>query len=123
MLAAWWQRFDDPLLAALVSRALSSKPPVNTAQAALRQAQALRDVAAAALLPTVRASGSAQRGTAGGDSIGNRFQTGVDAQWAPDVFGERRNALHAGASAAAASGASLGDTQVQVVAEVVRNYI
>ena len=116
-LAAWWQRFDDPLMADLVGRALLSNTTVASAQAALRQARALRDVAAAALRPTLGASASAQRGTAGGDSAGNRFQLGLDAQWVPDVFGARRDALDAGDAVVAASAASLGDAQVQVAAE------
>jgi outer membrane protein, multidrug efflux system len=122
-LAAWWQHFDDPLMADLVSRALLSNTSIASAQAALRQAEALRDVAAAALLPTLGASASAQRGTAGGDSTGNRFQLGLDALWVPDIFGARRNALDAGAGVAAASAASLGDAQVQVAAAVALNYI
>jgi outer membrane protein, multidrug efflux system len=122
-LTAWWQRFGDPLMSELVARALLSNTSVGSAQAALRQAQALRDVAAAALLPTVGASASAQRGTAGGDSTGNRFQAGLDAQWVPDIFGARRGGLDAADAVAAASAASLGDAQVQVAAEVALNYI
>jgi outer membrane protein, multidrug efflux system len=122
-LAAWWQRFDDTQLTDLVSRALSSNTGVNSAQAALRQAQALRNVAASALRPTLGATASAQRGTAGGDSTGNRFQAAVDAQWVPDLFGARRGGLDASDAVAAASAASLGDTQVQVAAEVALNYI
>lgn len=64
-----------------------------------------------------------QRGTAGGDSTGNRFQLGLDASSVPDVFGARRGALDASDAVAAASAASLGDTQVRVAAEVALNYI
>lgn len=122
-LAAWWQYFDDPLLADLVGRAMAANTSVNGAQAALRQARALRDVAAAALRPTLEASASAQHGTAGGDSTGERFQLGLDAQWLPDVFGARRSALDAGDAQAATSAASLGDVQVQVAADVALNLI
>ncbi len=126
-LAAWWQRFDDPLLGDLVGRALRSNTSVAGARAALRQAEALRDVAAAALLPTLGASGSAQHtrvgATAGSDSAANRFQLGLDALWVPDVFGARRDARDAADAVAAASAASLGDTQVQVAAQVASGYI
>jgi outer membrane protein, multidrug efflux system len=122
-LTAWWQRFDDLLMADLVAGALASNTRVNGAQAALRQAQALRDVAAAALLPTLGASAQAQHGTAGGDSTGNRFELGLDALWAPDVFGARRRSLDASDAVVAATRASWGDTQVQVAAEVALNYI
>jgi outer membrane protein, multidrug efflux system len=106
-----------------VSRALLSNTDVGSAQAALQQAQALSDVAAAALLPTLGASASAQHGSSGGDSTGSRIQLGVDGQWVPDVFGARRNALEASRAVAAASTASLSDAQVQVAAEVALNFI
>jgi outer membrane protein TolC len=60
---------------------------VAGAQAALRQAQALRDVAAAALLPTLGVAASAQRNEAGNGSTGtggNTYATGLTAAWLPD---------------------------------------
>ena len=45
-LVDWWQRFNDPLLATLVAQALQANTDVRSAQAALQQARALRDVAA-----------------------------------------------------------------------------
>lgn len=122
-LLAWWQRFDDPLMSDVLGLALTSNNRIHGAQAALRQARALRDVAAAGLLPTVGASASAQRGTAGGNSTGNRLQAGLDAQWVPDLFGARRGGLDAADAAAAASAATLGDTQVQVASELALNVI
>ena len=124
-LVGWWQRFEDPLLTDLVGRALRSNTSVAGATAALRQTRASRDMAAAALLPTLGVSGSAQRSWSGGAAAdsSNRFQLGLDAQWVPDVFGARRHALEAGDAVAAAGAASLGDTQVQVAAEVASNYI
>lgn len=122
-LLAWWQRFDDPLMSEVLSLAMASNTSINGAQAALRQAQALRDVAAAGLLPIVGASASAQRGSAGGNSTGNRFQAGLDAQWVPDLFGARRGGVDAADAAAAASAATLGDAQVQMAAEVALNVI
>jgi len=64
--------------------------PTWAALAALHQAQALRDVAAAALWPTLGSSASAQRGVAGGHTTGRNFQRGLDANWALDVFGVQR---------------------------------
>ena len=92
-------------------------------QAALRQARALRDVAAAALVPTVGSSASAQRSTAGGKSTGNSFQAGLDASWELDIFGANRSALAASEATAQASAASLGDVQVSIAAEVALDYI
>jgi NodT family efflux transporter outer membrane factor (OMF) lipoprotein len=123
VLTDWWQRFDDPLLADLIARALRFNTAVNGAQASLQQAQALRDVAAAALWPTLAASASVQSSTAGGHSTGKRFQAAVDANWALDVFGVNRRGLAAGNDTVAASAATLGDIQVQVAAELALDYI
>ena len=122
-LAAWWQRFDDPQLAVLVTQALRVNTSIRVALATLHQAQALRDVAAASLWPALGSSASAQHGTAGGHSTGSNFQLGLDANWAIDVFGAQRAAVNAEDANASASEASLGDVRVQIAAEVALNYI
>jgi NodT family efflux transporter outer membrane factor (OMF) lipoprotein len=122
-LAQWWLRFNDLLLAALVDDALRANTSVVGAQAALRQARALRDVAAAALLPGVSGSAGARHGTSGGDSTGNSFNAGLDASWELDVFGANRSALGASDATARASAATLGDVQVSVAAEVALAYL
>ena len=125
----WWLRFDDPLLARLVVQALHANTSVVSAQAALRQARALRDVAAAALRPTLASTASAQRSSAtsaalGGErSTGNNFQAGLDANWELDLFGANRSALAATEATARASAASLGDVQVSIAAEAALAYI
>jgi len=122
-LAHWWSRFDDPLLSTLVTDALRANTDVQGAQAALRQARALRDVAAGALWPTLDGAASAQHGNVGGKSTGERFQVGLDASWELDIFGVNRSALAAAAATARASAASLGDVQVSIAAEVALAYI
>ncbi len=122
-LARWWLRFDDPLLARLVTRALEANTSVKSAEAALRQARALRDVSAAALWPGVGSSASAQRAMAGGRTTGNTFRAGLDASWELDIFGGNRSALEASEANAAASAASLGEVQVSIAAEVALAYI
>ena len=122
-LAQWWLQFDDPLLGTLVAQALRANASVKTAQAALRQARALRDVSAAGLLPAVGSSASAQRSTSGSKSATNSFNAGLDASWELDIFGANRSALDASDAAARASAASLGDVQVSIAAEVAVDYI
>jgi NodT family efflux transporter outer membrane factor (OMF) lipoprotein len=122
-LAQWWQRFNDPLLDALITQALETNTSIQGAQAALQQARALRDVAAAGLLPSVNASASAQRSKSGSASAGNVFNAGFDASWEPDVFGGQRSALQAGEANAQASLASLADVQVSIAAEVAVSYM
>ena len=122
-LAQWWLRFDDPLLAQLIDQAMQANTSITSAEAAVRQARALRDVSAAALLPFVSGSASAQRSSAGGKSLGNSFRAGLDASWELDIFGENRSALNVSEAALGASGATLGDVRVSIAAEVALNYI
>jgi multidrug efflux system outer membrane protein len=123
LLAQWWLRLRDPLLAQLVSQAMQSNTTVVSAQAALRQARALRDVAGAGLLPTLDGSASIQRSRSGGASASNSFKVGLDASWELDVFGGNRSGLQASEAAARASAATLGDVQVSIAAEVALDYI
>ena len=122
-LAQWWQRFNDPLLGTLVTQALQANTSVRTAQAALQQSRALRDVQNAKGLPGVNASGSAQRSQTGSNDAVDTFKVGLDASWEPDVFGRQRNSLSATESDAQAAQASLADVQVSVAAEVALAYI
>jgi multidrug efflux system outer membrane protein len=122
-LSQWWLRFDDPLLSTLIAQARLTNTSVVGAQAALRQARALRDVAAAARLPGVLASASAQRSAGGASGGGNRYAAGLDASWEFDLFGVQRSALAASTAGAAASEASLADVQVSISAEVALTYI
>ncbi len=121
--SAWWRSFDDPQLTALVARSQQTNTDVLGAQAALRQARALRDAAAAGLQPTLSTSASAQLGSSGGQSTGNRFQAGLDAGWELDSFGQRRSAVASADASARASAASLADLQVSIAAEVALSYI
>ena len=117
-LAAWWQRFNDPTLTALVTEALQANTSVRSAQAALRQARAQRDVQQAGLGPSVGASSSARRSQSGGNSASNSFQAGFDASWEPDVLGGNRAALNASEAEVQASATSLANAQVSLAAEV-----
>jgi len=123
-LVQWWSRFDDPLLVSLVGQALQANTSVHSAQAALRQARALRDVTAAGLLPTLGATAAAQRSRTGnnGTTSGN-YRAGLDASWEPDVFGGNQSALDASEATVRAIAARLGDVQVSVAAEVALGYI
>jgi NodT family efflux transporter outer membrane factor (OMF) lipoprotein len=122
-LAQWWLRFHDPLLSSLVTQALQANASVRSAQAALQQARALRDVRTANLLPSLSASGSAQRGKSGGGDPGNSFRAGLDASWEPDIFGGNQSKLNAAQADALASETSLADVQVSMAAEVALAYI
>jgi NodT family efflux transporter outer membrane factor (OMF) lipoprotein len=122
-LVLWWQRFGDEQLTALITRSLLANTDVRSAQAALQQARALRDVKSASLGPSLSAAASAQHSQTGGNTAVNNFQAGFDASWEPDVFGGNRSALNAAEADARAAAASLASVQVSLAAEVAVTYM
>lgn len=122
-LADWWRNFDDPVLDQLMRLSLRDNGGVRSAEAALRQARALRDVAGAPLRPALDASGSAQRGKAGVADAASVFAAGLDASWELDLFGANRWAWRAADADAAAGAATLAAVQVSTAAEVALAYI
>ena len=130
----WWAAFDDPVLSALVERAIGSNLDLKLASSRIRQARAARNIALSGFGPSVNAGGSFQRsqsspgalgGTAGGADgvISNQFQAGFDAAWELDIFGGiRRGAEAADADLLAAVEGSRG-IFMTLAAEVAVNTI
>ncbi len=120
---AWWQDFYDPLLSDLIQQALQANPNISSAQAALRQARALRDVKLANTRPQVTVSGSVQRSTSENTSPSISFGSGLDASWELDVFGAQQSAVANSEADLAAATANLRDVQLSMTAEVALAYI
>jgi outer membrane protein, multidrug efflux system len=119
-LPAWWSGFGDPLLVELVAAAERGNTDLATARANVRQARALRAEAAAALLPSLAATGVAQ---VNGEPLPNNFQAGFDARWEADLFGANRHAVAVQDAQLRARAATLAATQVSVAAEVALAYL
>ncbi|MCL4184129.1 MAG: efflux transporter outer membrane subunit [Burkholderiaceae bacterium] len=122
-LATWWQRFDDPQLAALIAQALDANASVLGARAALSQARAQRAVPPAGRLPFAAGAAAAPRAPTGHAGTGNVFQAGLDASWEVDVFGGLRSAVEAAEADVRTAQAELADVQVSLAAEVALAYI
>ena len=122
-LGAWWLRFADPLLASLVERALDGNTDVRQASAALEQAIALRDVAAAGLSATLGYSASAQSNFNSDGNATNNLQAGFNVGWNPDLFGVQHRALDARNANLQAALAHWGSVQASVASGVALNYI
>lgn len=122
-LSAWWLAFNDDTLATLIGSSLQTHSTVRSAQAALAQSRAQRDVTDAATLPGLRASGSAQRSGSGSGATSSVFRAGLDASWELDVFGARRLAAEAAEADLLAAAAQLGQARVSLAAEVALTYL
>lgn len=121
--SAWWLAFNDDALTALIGQSLLTHTSVRSAQAALGQSRALRDVSAAATWPVLGASGSAQRSAVGPGSPSSAFRAGLDASWEVDAFGARRSGLAANDADLLAAAAQLGQARNSLVAEVALTYL
>jgi NodT family efflux transporter outer membrane factor (OMF) lipoprotein len=130
-LTRFWERLGDPVLPALVARALQGNPDLDAARARVRQARARRDLAGAERFPTIGASASyrigqggvGQTGVAGVPSSLELRSAGFDASWEPDVSGRRERAFDAARADLEAVGAELGAAQVTLAGEVALNYV
>ena len=120
---AWWNRFNDPDLNQLVAQALAANTSIRSAQAALQQSRALRDVNVASSGPSLSLSGSAQRSQTEFTDASNSFNAGLDARWEMDIFGAKRSSIKASESDVLVATASLRDVQVSIAAEVALAYL
>jgi len=126
-LTGWWRQFGDPTLSSLVEEALRANLSLALAEASLREARALRGVAAGALWPSLGASASYQRQSGGlytaDGGPRNLFLAGLDAAWQLDFFGGVRRNVESATANVQAAFENLRDAQVTLVAEVAADYI
>jgi NodT family efflux transporter outer membrane factor (OMF) lipoprotein len=121
-LAAWWRQFGDERLERLIGAALETAPDVRSARARLRQARAMRDLAAANLYPSLDASAGLTRSRSGGESQ-TLYNAGFDARWEPSIFGGLVDAAEAAEADAAAEEARLELAHASLAAEVALEYV
>lgn len=150
--AAWWDAFDDPILARLIAQARDGNIDVRIALARISQSRAQLAQAGVKRLPTLETSASYNRERPSangvmsltGDASGvaplgaagatagishpsardfDLFQAGFDASWEPDFWGKVGRAIEA------ADAAVLADEEARRIAlgtmatEIGRNYI
>ncbi|WP_195763739.1 efflux transporter outer membrane subunit [Pseudoduganella rivuli] len=122
-LADWWAQFGDPRLTLLIAQAQRNSTSVAIAEARLKQARALRDLAGAGLATYVSASVSAERVREQNSAPRSSYHAGLDASWEPDLYGYRRQGLSASEATVRAEALTLEDARVSLAAEVALAYI
>ena len=132
---AWWDRFDDPQLSALITRAMAEAPTLAEARARLAEARANRDAVLGGRLPHLSASGAATENRISENGflpVGNfpgfdpeysLFDLGFDASWEIDLWGRRTREAQAADARAQAAEAGYQDALVQLTAEIARGYM
>lgn len=127
ILARWWTTFNDPVLSALMERAVKGNLSLKQALNSVKQARIQRGITDADRLPSVTSSGSAGR-TYSKDIMGdftgtNSFRAGLDATWELDIFGGVKRSIEAADANIQSAQEAYRDSLVSLLAEVALNYI
>lgn len=127
-LSLWWQQQNDPLLVELIDAAQAVSPSIITARSNIQQAQSVRDVSAASLLPTLDAAGNASRSLpppinrTTTPALVNSAQLGLQTSWEIDLFGQNEASLNADKERLLGAEARWHEARVVVAAEVATYY-
>ena len=129
-LAAWWTHFGDPVLDRLVERAARENLDLRTALARVREARALRGIAAGERLPSVDLDAAYQRrGDSENTPFGafatefDRYTISLGAAWEVDLWGRVRRADEAADADLGATIEDARDVFVLVAAETAAAYV
>lgn len=144
-LANWWTSFNDPMLEALIQRALAENKTLKQATARVKEARARRSISMAGLAPTLDSSTRASRTDADSRSLtrssigtdgdipqdstsrlsfqSEDYDAALDARWELDIFGGQRRQLEAATAQLAASDADLRDVLVTLLGDVALGYV
>ncbi len=128
---AWWTRFGDAQLDALVAQALQNHPNLRIAQARVARTQALTDTLASTELPNVNGAVDATRQRFSANSIyppplaGGVYETAnaqINAGYEFDLFGKNRAALDAALGQVRAAQADAQAAELLLATQVTRSY-
>ncbi|TFZ01759.1 efflux transporter outer membrane subunit [Ramlibacter humi] len=119
---AWWAIYGDPVLDGLERQVEVSNQSLKAAESNYRQALALVQESRAGYSPTLSLSAADQRSRAASGSPGNRASVGLDASWAPDLWGRVRRAVESSTAAAQASAADLAGARLSLQATLATDY-
>ncbi len=119
---AWWERYQDPQLTALLKAAQTANYTIQLAEANYRQGLALARASRAPQLPAVNGQASASRGTNNSNTLDNNVNIGAVASWEIDVWGRIRNSVLSGEANAQATLADLSAAKLSVQSVLAQSY-
>lgn len=128
--SAWWKRYGDKRLNALVEAMHKDQPDLKAAYARLEQSHAVLGQTRAGLWPTVRGEASSKRRR---DSINellfpidepeyDRYRLGTTVSWEMDLWGRVRGMAQRDRLLAAQQGELYQDTKLSLEANLARQY-
>lgn len=135
--SAWWERFQDPILTAMVVEALANNQDIAQSLAGVASAQAQLGVATTALLPTVtgNADASAQSSStklANSPAYSNapqgpyrsytQYGANLGGSWALDLWGQYRNQYTALSDFLLSTSVGYEGTRLMVAGQTAQGY-
>ncbi len=128
VLAKWWERFNDPILNELISKALLSSPDLRTALSRIEESRARRGAELSGFFPSLGASatGNGRRSENHDTKLVSQSESSgasLDATWQLDLFGTQRQSLNAASADLAQTEENFYGAQVSVAAEVASAYV
>jgi len=132
VIAQWWTRFDDPVLASLVETSVSNNLTYRMAQRRLEQAEWQLLGSYAGFLPKFTGNGAWTRTwanentTKGNGKNGYNMNVGnlaLDGKWEIDIFGGNRRLVEAAMAQAEASGWTVADAWIALTTTIGKQYI
>lgn len=125
----WWERYGDPVLTDLVTRAATANRDIRIAAQRVRAARAGVTVTRSAMMPNIGATASASRSDSGYSGIARQLAPdtrsvagGVSVSWELDLTGRLRAASAAAAADARASEEYARGVKLLVLTDVASNY-
>ena len=125
-LRTWWSSFHDSQLTRLVDLSLEKHPNLASAAAAVRQAQAQRQLTQANLFPLLNYStsgNSSRTWNSDNDGSNSSFSAGLSASWEADLFGQNKQQYLSADAALQASKADLDSARASLAAETALAYL
>ncbi|WP_269620275.1 efflux transporter outer membrane subunit [Zhongshania sp. BJYM1] len=119
----WWTAFNDPELNFLIHKADQANQTLAQAEARYRAAQGQWRLARGDYSPQLDASLSASR--SGGDnvSVTESYSAGLNASWAPDLWGRVRRSIESSKAGMQSSAANLVAARLSIQLAVAQSYI
>ena len=130
-LVRWWEQLNDPQLTALITRAKEGNPGLKETIARIREARAVRAIAAGERVPDVNAGGRVARSrlpetfippTTDLNRYNSFYEIGASATWELDFWGRIRRAVESADASLQGSIESYRDALVLLYAEVALTY-
>ncbi|MFT3807350.1 efflux transporter outer membrane subunit [Arenimonas sp.] len=128
-LTSWWQSFNDPVLTALVSEALTHNVDVLSAMQSVEQSRSTLRQAWLTLLPDISAGGSVTRqqpsdytAQPGQSGISNVYSAGFSASYEIDLWGRAWKARSAASSQLLASQYARDTVRSSIAAQTASSY-